>query len=311
MSDLSALIERLHRLAAETDRLAGEMATMSSRTAQLSREASAVMRGAMIPTSALIGALEAATRSCRRAADALPQAGRAARMWSQLHSVQGLGGGQKEGTGRHTHDLRGVPPYLRYPEEYIAPRAVDEQALNETHTKALAVLMASNQSPKAWHRYLSAWIKHVNPRYREVYPRGSHPFKSNCAGCSRAFVSTLAGNAQTAAGMRPNPETGEVSGELDNATEDFYGRKFESTTPADVAEKLTSIGAGAHAVIGVTFGLNVGHMFNAFFDGEQVWFVDCQTGYLGERPPEFPNSVETWEAIFFDAPDRSLQGAAK
>lgn len=130
------------------------------------------------------------------------------------------------------------------------------------------------------------WIKDVNPGYS-----GSRfdPRSTNCGKCAHAVFDALSGKPVRDAG----PGT-YGSAEMARA----IGRKQIPITSSGIATRLRSEGAGAHAVVGVDRQNGVGHWFNAYFDGQDVWAIDGQAGTVSGWPPDYgspSNPVTYWD----------------
>lgn len=123
---------------------------------------------------------------------------------------------------------------------------------------------------------IRSWIRDINPKYRgDPYD----PFSMNCGSCALAVFRKLEG------------------GELKQATTRTYsveeinqltGRVHVPMTPEQIRSYLIAQGIGAHAVIGIDREGMPGHWFNAYYDGEDVYTIDGQTGMVGRWPPYEP-----------------------
>lgn len=69
----------------------------------------------------------------------------------------------------------------------------------------------------------------------------------------------------------------------------------------DIEDKLKSMGAGSHLIVGINRqhpdGTPMkGHWFNAFYDGEQIYTIEGQAGKILEWPHDYGN-VSEWCAM--------------
>ncbi|MGY4645722.1 toxin glutamine deamidase domain-containing protein [Cellulomonas sp. URHB0016] len=134
---------------------------------------------------------------------------------------------------------------------------------------------------------IEEWIGDVNPGYT------GDPFDPrsvNCGRCAESVQGVLHGGPLKPAG----PGTYSIE-EMEAIT----GLRQIEMTPEEIAEALSSGGAGSHAVVGIDRAAGSGHWFNAYFDGDRVVAVDGQTGQILDWPPDF--GAIRWDAAIWRA----------
>ncbi|WP_234353780.1 toxin glutamine deamidase domain-containing protein [Gordonia iterans] len=112
-------------------------------------------------------------------------------------------------------------------------------------------------------------------------------FRTNCGHTSSILFDTLNGAPVRAA---PGGTT-LTTPQMEAAT----SLPQTPATPAQVEASLRAAGAGSHCVVGVDRSTGDGHWFNAYYDGQDVWVLDAQTGVRSPWPPDEPDAV-VWDA---------------
>ena len=143
---------------------------------------------------------------------------------------------------------------------------------------------------------IAGWIKEVNPNYHSPFlPPGKNPFHVNCGSCAFAVESRLLGTDSSAVASADNIGT-------DAGMEAATGKKCVYMSPESIEQKLRSIGAGAHLIVGINrhptpMGKpQSGHWFNVYFDGNQIYTIDGQSGSILDWPHDYID-VSEWCAM--------------
>lgn len=131
---------------------------------------------------------------------------------------------------------------------------------------------------------IEEWIDDINPNYNP-YDLNEN-YENNCGSCSFAVFNRLEGN--------DNVTATENNIGYNEQMEDITGLTQESMSPTEIEDYLTDLGAGAHGIVGIDRAQGPGHWFNAYFDGEEVYAIDGQTGEVQNWPPDYGNVVN-WE----------------
>jgi hypothetical protein len=118
------------------------------------------------------------------------------------------------------------------------------------------------------------WLPEINHD-----PNGFDPARTvNCGSCALAVDQRLSGvvpDATAGIGTLSTPQ-------MEAAT----GLQQVPATPAQIEQYLINQGAGAHTVVGVDRANGyAGHWFNAYYDGQNVYAIDGQTGQILGWPP--------------------------
>ena len=138
---------------------------------------------------------------------------------------------------------------------------------------------------------ISGWIKDINPNYSNpFYPPDGHPYHSNCGSCAFAVESRLQGKNDAVASIQLELRT---DGGMEKAT----GKKCVYMSPDDIAQKLISMGPGAHLICGINrHAPYPGHWFNAYYDGNKIYTIDGQVGEIYDWPHDYVD-VSEWCAL--------------
>ena len=75
---------------------------------------------------------------------------------------------------------------------------------------------------------------------------------------------------------------------------DATGMEQKPMTPDEIRDYLVAQGPGSHGVVGVDRSVGPGHWFNAYYDGDQVYAIDGQSGEIRGWPPDYGN-VSNWD----------------
>ena len=148
------------------------------------------------------------------------------------------------------------------------------------------------------------WAKEVNPNYenmalpyekRKLYCR-------NCGSC--AFVLEQHFN-----GVAPEQKASSVNIDTDQGMEQATGLTCKYMHPGSIKELLIARGPGSHLIVGINrkpvrvvrdgkeiLLPQLGHWFNAYYDGKQVYTVDGQTGHIYDWPHDY-GDVSEWCAL--------------
>lgn len=75
------------------------------------------------------------------------------------------------------------------------------------------------------------------------------------------------------------------------------GKKCVYMSVSQIADKLKSMGAGSHLIVGINrTGGRPGHWFNVFFDGEKIYTIDGQSGNILNFPYDY-QFISEWCAM--------------
>lgn len=128
------------------------------------------------------------------------------------------------------------------------------------------------------------WLGDVNPKYD---PYDSDPsYENNCGCCAYAVSRRLDG----AEGIGAGPDNIGT----DEGMAAITGHEIVETTKDEVELTLLEQGEGAHCIVGINRLFGPGHWFNAFCDGNQVYYVDGQCNEISEWPPKDLGIVTSW-----------------
>lgn len=136
---------------------------------------------------------------------------------------------------------------------------------------------------------IKEWITRINPHYGNPFFPDS---KVNCGSCAYAVEQRLNGNTTITASLN-NIGT-------DRGMELATGKKCVYMSVEDIENKLKSMGAGSHLIVGINRVHNgkpiSGHWFNAFYDGQEIYTIDGQSGEIYEWPHDYVY-VSEWCAM--------------
>ncbi|MBQ3497962.1 MAG: hypothetical protein IJA87_02410 [Clostridia bacterium] len=137
---------------------------------------------------------------------------------------------------------------------------------------------------------IAGWIKEINPLYGDpFFPQSS----VNCGSCAFAVERRLSGD-NTAVASLNNIGT-------DVGMEQATGKKCVYMSVDKIGECLRSKGAGSHLIVGINRRLPngqpvAGHWFNAFFDGENIYTIEGQSGEILDWPHDYGH-ISEWCAL--------------
>lgn len=126
---------------------------------------------------------------------------------------------------------------------------------------------------------ISNWLPEINPNFNGD---PFSPFSSNCGSCALAVFRRMSGDLSATATIR----TLSIQ-EMNSST----GRTQIAMTPSQISEYLITQGTGSFGVVGVDRSNGPGHWFNAYYDGQNVYAIDGQTGEIQNWPPDYGNIV--------------------
>lgn len=142
---------------------------------------------------------------------------------------------------------------------------------------------------------ISGWIKEINPRYRSPFhPFRKNPYRVNCGSCAFAVECRLLGLNADAVASAENIGT-------DAGMEAATGKKCVYMPPESIEQQLYNIGPGAHLIVGINrhpaLGKpQAGHWFNAYYDGDQIYTIDGQSGRILNWPHDY-GDISEWCAL--------------
>ena len=128
---------------------------------------------------------------------------------------------------------------------------------------------------------VKSWLKDINPLYGDpFFPEA----ENNCGSCSYAVYKRLNGDNQAVASLN-NIGT-------DAGMERALGKKCVYASPSEIESYMKSQGAGFHTVCGINRQLPdgsriSGHWFNIFYDGNQLYTIDGQSGEIYDWPHDY------------------------
>lgn len=144
---------------------------------------------------------------------------------------------------------------------------------------------------------ISGWIKNINPNYDPYSPK-NHEYSVNCGSCAFAVEQRLSGKDRAHVASSKNIATDE---EMEQAT----GKKCVYMSVKKISKLLKRSGAGSHLIVGINRkpvmidGKEVersGHWFNAYYDGEQIYTVEGQSGNIYKWPHDY-GGISEWCAL--------------
>ena len=153
---------------------------------------------------------------------------------------------------------------------------------------------------------------HISPEswVGDINPDTDAPGRDiNCGECARAVQDAWSGNPSVAAALADTESGGEVVGRMS----EWAGTSPEPATMDQIEAKLTELGPGSSAVVGIDYYDGDGHWFNAVNEGGTIKAVDGQSGDVGSWPPSKPNlrfdesQIQTSDAIYFGPDGRTVR----
>lgn len=132
---------------------------------------------------------------------------------------------------------------------------------------------------------IDAALTEINPNFDWSDP--SNGFATNCGHTSSNLNDFLTGHPASEAPGGSTLTTPEMEART--------GNPQTPMTPEAIEASLRAMGPGSHCVVGIDRSTGDGHWFNAYFDGDQVWTLDAQTGTRSPWPPHEPHATN-WDA---------------
>lgn len=132
---------------------------------------------------------------------------------------------------------------------------------------------------------IDSWLGEVNPNYNGEF---DDPYSNNCGKCSESVFNMFEGGTGVTSADTGTYDTPQM--------QEATGVEQVSMSPSEIEAALSAGGPGSHALIGVDWEGGGGHWYNAYYDGQQVWAVDGQTGTRTPWPGVDVGSVKNWDA---------------
>jgi hypothetical protein len=132
---------------------------------------------------------------------------------------------------------------------------------------------------------IDAALTGINPNFDWSDP--SNGYATNCGHTSSNLNDFLTGSPMVEAPGGSTLDTPQMEGRT--------GNPQTPMTPDQIEASLRAMGPGSHCVVGIDRSTGDGHWFNAYFDGDQVWTLDAQTGDRSPWPPHEPDAT-LWDA---------------
>ena len=139
------------------------------------------------------------------------------------------------------------------------------------------------------------WIKDINPNfYNPFVLPNKNPYHVNCGSCAFAVDTRLSGGNDLVATQNNIGS--------DYAMEVATGKQCIYMPVVKIEEYLRQQGPGSHLIVGINRGPapngcpQSGHWFNAFFDGENFYTIDGQSGEILDWPYDYGDVTE-WCAL--------------
>lgn len=142
---------------------------------------------------------------------------------------------------------------------------------------------------------IASWLTDINPNYYDssIPPWGGNPYHTNCGSCALAVEKHFLGDTSAAAS--------EINIGTDAGMEQATGKTCVYMSVGDIENKLKEQGPGAHLIVGINrkpvmFIPQKGHWFNAYYDGQNIYTIDGQTGKIMDWPHDY-GCVSEWCAL--------------
>ncbi|MBQ6868189.1 MAG: hypothetical protein IJO16_05935 [Clostridia bacterium] len=138
---------------------------------------------------------------------------------------------------------------------------------------------------------IKTWITRINPHYgNPFFPKSS----VNCGACALAVERRLSGDDINATAGLKNIGT-------DAGMEQATGKKCVYMDVKDIEAILKMRGKGSHLIVGINRRLPdgtaiSGHWFNVFYDGNEIYTVEGQSGEIYEWPHDY-GYISEWCAL--------------
>lgn len=138
---------------------------------------------------------------------------------------------------------------------------------------------------------IASWIGSVNPHYHDSnYNPWDNPYRVNCGSCAVNVERRFNGEDDAVASIT-NIGT-------DVGMEQATGKKCVYMSLDNIEKMLIDQGPGSHMIIGINrkptlFGRpQAGHWFNAYYDGQNIYTIDGQSGQILEWPYDYGDISE-------------------
>ncbi|TGX96444.1 hypothetical protein E5357_16085 [Hominisplanchenecus murintestinalis] len=138
---------------------------------------------------------------------------------------------------------------------------------------------------------IASWIGSVNPHYHDSnYNPWDNPYRVNCGSCALNVERRFNGDNDAVASIN-NIGT-------DAGMEQATGKKCVYMSLDNIEKALIDQGPGSHMIIGINrkptlFGrTQAGHWFNAYYDGQNIYTIDGQSGQILEWPYDYGDISE-------------------
>lgn len=166
---------------------------------------------------------------------------------------------------------------------------------SQSQSGATRVVKDEGSSGKAHDiQAISKWLGKINPNYNNPFIPIRNPYRVNCGSCAFAVNARMDGDTSAAA-SKTNIGT-------DAAMEQATGKTCRYMSTSEIEDHLITQGPGAHCIVGINRsptpqGRNQsGHWFNAYYDGNQFYTVDGQTGSVYDWPHDY-GDISEWCAL--------------
>lgn len=153
------------------------------------------------------------------------------------------------------------------------------------------------------HQSPESWSNEINP------DKDAAGRDNNCGDCARAVQDTWEGDPRAAHAMSDADSNGEVVARMS----EWAGHEPQAATFDNVQDRLTQLGPGSSAVVGVNWDDGRGHWFNAVNENGAIKAVDGQSGLVEAWPPSDnglgfseADTVDS-DAIYFDSSGRVVK----
>lgn len=147
--------------------------------------------------------------------------------------------------------------------------------------------MAEIQEAKLRFKEVKQWLPEINPKYN---PFRYNEFSRNCGSCAFAVEERLSGRNPDAISIPENIAP------KDHMMELITAKKCEYMLPQEIENRLKDIGPGSHLIVGINRSSGAGHWFNVYYDGENFYTLDGQSGKIYDWPHDYGN-VTRWCAM--------------
>lgn len=142
---------------------------------------------------------------------------------------------------------------------------------------------------------IASWIHDVNPHYHDSnYAPWNNPYHVNCGSCAFAVENRFLGNSSAVADIN-NIGT-------DAGMEQATGKTCKYMSVDDIGKILKNNGPGSHLIVGINRKRTplgkpqAGHWFNAYYDGQNIYTIDGQSGEILDWPYDY-GDISQWCAM--------------